>query len=107
MFGAQQMKQMQKMQKQLQENLQKMQDDLAAKEVEGSAGGGMVVVRVNGQQEMLGIKINPEVVNPQEVEMLEDLITVAVKDAVEKSKALAATGMGQIASGMGLPPGMF
>jgi len=107
MFGAQQMKQMQKLQKQLQENMQKMQDDLASQEVEGSAGGGMVVVRVNGQQEMLGIKINPEVVNPQEVEMLEDLITVAVKEAMEKSKAIAAQGMGKIASGMGLPPGMF
>jgi len=106
MFGSQ-MKQMQKMQKQLQENLAKMQEELNDQVVEVSAADGMVVVKVNGQQEMLGIKISPELLNPEEAEMLEDIITVAVKEAMEKSKSMAADQMGKIAAGMGLPPGLF
>ncbi len=85
----------------------KMQEELATLEVEGSAGDGMVRVKMNGQQEVIGVKLKPQVVDPEEIELLEDLLTVAMKDALEKSKALSAEKMGKLAGGLGLPPGFF
>jgi len=95
------MKQAQK----LQATLAKVQEDLVEKFVEGSAGGNMVVVTANGQQEIVGIKINPECVDPEDVEILEDLVLAAIVQAREKAGELAQQEMQKATGGM-LPPGM-
>ena len=87
----------------MQEELERVQEELAQEEIEGSAGGGMVKVVVNGQQEILSITLDPEVVDPEDVEMLQDLIMAAIQDAVSKSKALAEERMEGLTGGMGLP----
>lgn len=92
----------------MQQRMAKMQEELAGKTVEGSAGGGMVTCVVTGKQELLSIAIKPEVVDPNDVDMLQDLILAAVGDAMKKSQQLAAGEMQKIAGGMGLNiPGMF
>jgi len=96
------MKQAQKMQREV----AKVQEELAQTEVQGSSGGGMVTVTVTGAQEILSIAISPEIVDPQDVEMLEDLVLAAVKDALANAQALAAEKMGRATGGMNLP-GMF
>ncbi len=90
----------------LQTQLAKMQEELAQKEVEASAGGGMVTVRVNGRQELLSVKIDPEVVDPGEVEMLEDLVVAAVNEAMNRAREMAAEQMGRITQGYQIP-GLF
>jgi DNA-binding YbaB/EbfC family protein len=95
------MKQAQK----LQAKLAKVQEELADKHVEGTSGGGMVVVKANGRQDVQGIKISPEVVDPDDVEMLEDLIMAAIQQAREKSQQMAEEEMQKATSGL-IPPGM-
>ena len=95
------MKQAQK----LQSKLAGIQEELAEKRVEGTAGGGVVVVTANGQQEIVGIKIDPEVVNREDVEMLEDLILAAAQEARRKSQELAEQEMQKATAGL-IPPGM-
>ncbi|HHM23854.1 MAG TPA: YbaB/EbfC family nucleoid-associated protein [Bacteroidetes bacterium] len=92
----------------IQEQLAKAQEELVDIEVEGTSGGGMVTVRANAKQEILGIKIDPEVVDPDDVDMLEDLIVAAVNQALEKAQQAANEHMQKIAGGM-LPnlPGGF
>ena len=87
----------------LQARLAKAQQELAAVTVEGTSGGGAVKVTVNGQQEILAVKISPEVVNPEDVEMLEDLVITAIKDAITKAQELANKKMGGLTGGMNLP----
>jgi nucleoid-associated protein EbfC len=87
----------------LQARLAKAQQELATMIVEGSSGGGAVKVTVTGQQEIKSIKISPEVVNPQDVEMMEDLILTAVKDAVAKSQDMANKKMNALTGGLNLP----
>lgn len=100
MFNQKQMmKQMQKMQ----EMLVKMQEDLAQEQVEGIASDGKVVVTMNGHQELQRVKIDPSVVNPDEVDLLEDLIVVAFREASSKAKALYASKMGEVTGGMQIP----
>lgn len=99
----------QKMMKQMQQMQSKMaqtQDDLAGKTMEVSSGGGRVTVTVTGAQEITAIKINKEIVDPEDVEMLETLVLTAVQQALAKSKEMAAGEMGKLTQGMGLPPGM-
>lgn len=99
----------QKMMKQMQQMQSKMaqtQDDLAGKTMEVSSGGGRVTVTVTGAQEITSIKINKEIVDPEDVEMLETLVLTAVQQALAKSKEMAAGEMGKLTQGMGLPPGM-
>ncbi|RBP35495.1 hypothetical protein DES53_12115 [Roseimicrobium gellanilyticum] len=96
------LKQMQRMQA----DMAQTQQDLASKTVEAAAGGGRVTVTANGSQEITSIKIAKEVVDPDDVEMLQDLVLTAVQQALSKSKELAAGEMGKITQGMGLPPGM-
>lgn len=96
------LKQMQRMQA----DMAQTQQDLAGKTVEGTAGGGRVKVTANGSQEITSITIAKEVVDPEDVDMLQDLVLTAVQQALSKSKELAAGEMGKITQGMGLPPGM-
>ena len=91
-------------------NIMKMQEmiqeDLGAKTVEGTSGGDLVKVEMNGRQELISIKINPSVVNPEEVDMLEDLLTVAFKDALAKSQELGMESMSKLTGGLKIP-GLF
>ncbi|CEP67784.1 Nucleoid-associated protein YbaB [Moorella glycerini] len=93
------MKQMQKMQAQI----ARLQDELGEKTVEAAAGGGAVVVTANGRQEIVGIKIDPAAVDPEDVEMLQDLILAAVNEALRQSQEMAAREMGKITGNMRLP----
>lgn len=91
------------MQKKMQGQLTQMQDDLGMKNVEGVSGGGAVKITMSGKQEIISVKISPEVVNPEEVDVLEDLVLVATKDALEKSQALGMEMLSQMTGGMKLP----
>jgi DNA-binding YbaB/EbfC family protein len=91
---------------QAQKNLSKVQEDLRDRVVEGTAGGGAVTAYINGQQEMVKITIRPEVVNADDVAMLEDLVTAAVKAALESSKKLMQQEMEKAMGGMRVP-GLF
>ena len=93
------MKQMQK----LQEQMERMQKKLAEKEVTHSAGGGMVKATVNGRQELVNIEIDPEVIDPEDREMLEDLIIAAVNGAMEEANQLAQSEMAQLTGGLSIP----
>jgi nucleoid-associated protein EbfC len=92
---------------QMQERMKKLQEEAGGKTVEASSGGGMVTVVANGRQEVLSIKIDPSVVDPKDIEMLQDLVTAAVNEALRKSQDLMKEEMGKLTAGMGLPPGMF
>ncbi len=96
------MKQMQKMQK----DMQKAQEELAEKKIEGSAGGGMVTVIANGNKEILEVTIKEEVVDPEDIEMLQDLVLAATNDAIKKVDELTNETMGKFTKGMNLP-GLF
>jgi nucleoid-associated protein EbfC len=93
------MKQMQKMQK----DMQKAQEELAAKTVEGTAGGGMVTVLVNGNKEVLEVKIKEEVVDPEDIEMLQDLVLAATNDALKKVDEITNETMGKFTQGLNIP----
>jgi DNA-binding YbaB/EbfC family protein len=92
---------------QMQAKMTKVQEELGEKTVTGTAGGGMVEVTVNGHQKVLDVKIKPEVVDPVDVEMLQDLVLAACNEAMEKARELAAKEMGAVTAGMGLPPGLM
>ena len=87
----------------LQARLAKAQEELAKTIVEGTSGGGAVKVTVNGQQEIQSVKISCEVVNPQDVEMLEDLVLSAIKDAMAKAQEIATQKMGGLTGGLKIP----
>lgn len=97
---------MMKQAKKMYEDVQKVQDALAAERVEATSGGGMVKAIVNGNGELVVVKIDPVVVDPNDVEMLEDLVTTAVREALAKAKELAAARMEEVTGGLGMP-GMF
>jgi len=98
------MKQAQKMQ----EQLAKVQEDAANKIVEASAGGGMVTVTANGRQEVLSVKIERDVVNPDDIEMLQDLIVAATNEALKKGRDMLADEMKAMTGGLGLNiPGLM
>jgi DNA-binding YbaB/EbfC family protein len=96
-------KQLQKMQQELQERMAKMDEELAKQTIEASAGGGAVKVKFNGKQELLSIKISPEAVDPEDIEMLEDLVLAAVNAGIAKSKELGQNNMSQLTGGMKIP----
>jgi len=85
----------------LQAQLEALKEEVAKKKVEASAGGGMVVVEANGNQEILSIKIDREVITPDDPQMLEDLILAAVNEALRKARDLVAGEMSKIAGGLG------
>ena len=93
---------------QMQKKMAKIQEELAEKTIEASSGGGMVTCKVSGKQDILELKISPEDVDPDDVEMLQDLVIAAVSEAIKKSQEMVANEMGKVAGGMGLNlPGLF
>ena len=100
------MKNMGKMMKQaqqLQTKMMKMQEELAGRTVEGTAGGGMIKAVANGKQQVVSITIDEEVVDPEDVEMLQDLILAAVNDALNRSQEMVSSEMGKLTGGMNIP----
>ncbi len=91
--------------KQAQMMQERMQAEVAAIRMEGSAGGGMVTVKIDGHKNVLGVKIDPEVAG--DVEMLQDLVLAACNDAVKKVDAASQGKMSGVLGGLGLPPGLF
>jgi DNA-binding YbaB/EbfC family protein len=94
---------------QFQSKMAKLQEELGEKTVEATSGGGMVTVVANGKQEIVSIRIEPEVVDPEDVDMLQDLIQAAVNDAMTRAKEMVNEEMGKLTSGMNLPniPGLM
>jgi len=100
------MREAQKQVQAMQKKTQEVEADLKERVVEGSAGGGMVVANANGQGTLLAVKISPEVVNPDDIEMLEDLVVAAVSQALRKAQALREEEMGKATGGVRIP-GLF
>jgi DNA-binding YbaB/EbfC family protein len=96
---------MQQMMRQAQQMQDKLQQEISQIKVEATAGGGMVTVRMDGQKNLLSVKIDPEVAG--DVEMLQDMIVAACSEAVKKVDAETKQKMGGMLGGMGLPPGLF
>ena len=101
-FGGPNMQQLMKQAQKMQEQLAKSQEELDAKEYEASAGGGMVTCKVSGKREVLSITINPEAVDPDDVEMLQDMIMAAVNEALRQGEEAREQAMSAMApKGMG------
>lgn len=100
------MNQMMKQVKKMQEQMLKAQEELGSKTIEGSSGGGVVTVQVNGHKKVLSIQIKPEAVDPEDIEMLQDLVLTAVNDALTQAEELANNDMGKFTGGMKIP-GLF
>ena len=94
---------MMKQAQQLQAKMMKLQEELADKTVESSSGGGMVKVTANGRQQIVAIQIENEVVDPDDVEMLQDLVMAAVNDALAKSQEMVSSEMGKLTGGLNIP----
>ncbi|OQX66068.1 MAG: YbaB/EbfC family nucleoid-associated protein [Desulfococcus sp. 4484_242] len=109
MKGMPNMGQLMKQAQKFQARMAELQEELNQRRVEASAGGGMVTVVANGKQEVLSISIDPEVVDPNDVEMLQDLILAAVNDALTRAKEMTNEEMGKLTKGMNLPglPGLM
>lgn len=104
--GMGNMNNMMKQMKKMQDQMMKTQEELKEKTIEGTAGGGVVTVVANGHKEIKDIVIKPEAVDPEDVEMLQDLILTAVNDALKKIDELTAKEMGKFTGGMNIP-GLF
>lgn len=100
------MNQMMKQVKKMQEQMLKAQEELAARTIEGTAGGGVVTVTVNGQKKVISVAIKPEAVDPDDVEMLQDLVLTAINDAMTKAEEMAGKEMSKLTGGMNIP-GLF
>ena len=100
------MNQLMKQAKKLQEDMARAQEELETMTVTGTAGGGAIEIAVNGHRKVQQIKINPEVVDPEDVEMLEDLMLTALRDAEGKAEVLAENHMGKYTKGLNMP-GIF
>jgi hypothetical protein len=90
----------------MQQKMARLQEELESRQVEASAGGGMVTATVNGKQQLLSLKIERSVVDPDDVEMLQDLVIAAVNEAVKKSQEMMQQEMGKITGGFNIP-GLF
>lgn len=97
---------MKKVQK-LQNEMKKMQEELKKKTIDVSAGGGAVKIVMNGEKQVQSLVIDPSAVDPEDVEMLQDLISAAVNEAIKKVDDMMASEMGKLTGGLGLPPGMI
>lgn len=90
----------------MQQKMERMQAELASRQVEATAGGGMVSAVVNGKQQLVSLSIEKSVVDPEDVEMLQDLVLAAVNEALKKSQDMMQEEMGKITGGMNIP-GLF
>ncbi|MGI5885094.1 MAG: YbaB/EbfC family nucleoid-associated protein [Candidatus Spyradocola sp.] len=97
------MQQMLKQAQKMQANLAKLQEELEAREFEASAGGGMVTVKANGKKEILSLTIQPEAVDPDDVEMLQDMVMAAVNEVLRQVEETSSTEMGKLTGGLNLP----
>ena len=105
--GPSNMQSMLKQAQKMQEDMAELQAELDEREYEISAGGGVVNVKINGKKEILSIKIDPEVIDPEDAETLEDLIVAAINEAIKKVEAINSSEMSKITGSMNLPAGMF
>jgi DNA-binding YbaB/EbfC family protein len=103
-FGGGNMQQLMRQAQKLQEQLEKSQEELDTREYEATAGGGMIKVKISGKRELLSINIDPQVVDPEDVDMLQDLIMAAVNEALRKGEEVRQAEMNKLNPGMG---GMF
>ncbi len=101
--GASNMQSMLKQAQKMQEDMAQKQEELEAREYDISAGGGVVNVKINGKKEILAVKLSPEVVDPDDIETLEDLIVAAINEAIKKVEAVSAEEMQQITGALNLP----
>ena len=97
------MQQMLKQAQKMQEKLAKAQEELEAREYEASAGGGMVTVKANGKKEILALTIQPEAVDPEDVEMLQDMVMAAVNEVLRQVEETSSQEMGKLTGGLNLP----
>ena len=109
MKGMPNMGQLMKQAQQFQAKMAKLQDELGDQTVEASSGGGMVTVTANGKQEIISVHIDPEVIDPDDVEMLQDLVMAAVNDALGRAKDMVNEEMGKLTKGLNIPgiPGII
>ncbi len=109
MKGMPNMGNLMKQAQQFQAKMAKLQEELGEKTVEASAGGGMVSVVANGRQEIVSINIETEVIDPEDAEMLQDLILASINDALSRAKNMMNEEMGKLTQGLNLPnvPGLF
>lgn len=103
MPGGMNMNNLIKQAQKMQADMQKQQEELEAKEIETSVGGGAVVVKMNGKKELTEIEIKPEVVDPDDVEMLQDLVLTAVNQAIREIEDMQKAQMSKLTGGMNLP----
>ena len=106
MMGGANMQQLARQAQKLQQQMTKMQEELDAREFEATSGGGMVTAKVNGKRELLALTIKPEAVDPDDVEMLEDMVMAAVNEAQRTAAETVEREMGKLTGGMGMP-GLF
>ena len=106
MMGGANMQQLARQAQKLQQQMTQMQEQLDAREFEVTSGGGMVTARVNGKRELLSLTIKPEAVDPDDVEMLEDMVLAAVNEALRTAAETVEREMGKLTGGMGMP-GLF
>ena len=108
-MGGGNMQSMIKQAQKMQEDMAAKQAELEAREYEVAAGGGVVTVKISGKKEILSVKLSPEIVDPDDIETLEDLVVAAINEAIKKVDGIAADEMQQITGSVGLPgiPGLF
>ena len=101
--GPQNMQAMLRQAQKMQEDMAVLQEDLDSREYEIKAGGGVVSVKINGKKEILGIDIQPEIVDPDDIETLSDILVAAVNEAIKRVETVNSNEMGKITQGMGMP----
>ena len=106
MMGGANMQQLARQAQKLQQQMAKAQEELDAREFEATSGGGMVTAKVNGKRELLALTIKPEAVDPDDVEMLEDMVMAAVNEALRTAAETVEREMGKLTGGIGMP-GLF
>ena len=106
MMGGGNMQQLARQAKKLEQQMTKMQEELESREYEASSGGGMVTVKFNGKRELLSLSINPEAVDPDDVEMLEDMVMAAVNEALREAADTTEREMSKLTGGLNMP-GLF
>ena len=106
-FGGGNMNNLMKQAQAMKKQMENMQKEVEQAEFEITSGGGAVSVKINGKKEVLSIKIKPEVVDPEDVEMLEDLVLTAVNEAIRKVEDETTNKMGKVTGGLNIPGGLF